>query len=337
MEQRQELLARINQTGRKLSKGQKRIAEFIVNHYDKAAFMTASRLGEKVQVSESTVVRFAIRISIGYPALQKALQEMIRNRLTAVQRVEMTGDMSESAVLGMVFKADHAEHPPDHRGHRRNRLHPRDRRAGRGPARLRRGRALLGAAGGVFGAITWALSGTTSASSPPASATCSSRSPAWGSRTRCWAFRSRAIRAGRSRPWRFAKDRGARVLSITDTPLSPLGEVSDLCLTARSDMASFVDSLVAPLSLINALIVALSLRKRDSVSKHFAQLESLWEKNRVYVGKEKHEARGHRRRRPGGHDGGHRRRGGPGPRSCSWRGTRSSAKSSTSRARAAAT
>ena len=85
---------------------------------------------------------------------------------------------------------------------------------------------------------------------------------------------------------RFAKDRGARVLSITDTPLSPLGEVSDLCLTARSDMASFVDSLVAPLSLINALIVALSLRKRDSVSKHFAQLESLWEKNRVYVGKE---------------------------------------------------
>ena len=89
MEQRQELLARINQTGRKLSKGQKRIAEFIVNHYDKAAFMTASRLGEKVQVSESTVVRFAIALGYdGYPALQKALQEMIRNRLTAVQRVE---------------------------------------------------------------------------------------------------------------------------------------------------------------------------------------------------------------------------------------------------------
>ena len=107
MEQRQELLARINQTGRRLSKGQKRIAEYIVNHYDKAAFMTASKLGDKVQVSESTVVRFAIALGYdGYPALQKALQEMIRNRLTAVQRVEMTGDMSESAVLGMVFKAD---------------------------------------------------------------------------------------------------------------------------------------------------------------------------------------------------------------------------------------
>ncbi len=107
MEQRQELLARINQTGRRLSKGQKRIAEYIVNHYDKAAFMTASKLGDKVQVSESTVVRFAIALGYdGYPALQKALQEMIRNRLTAVQRVEMTGDMSESAVLGTVFKAD---------------------------------------------------------------------------------------------------------------------------------------------------------------------------------------------------------------------------------------
>ena len=78
MEHRQELLARINQTGRKLSKGQKRIAEFIVNHYDKAAFMTASRLGEKVQVSESTVVRFAIALGYdGYPALQKALQKLI--------------------------------------------------------------------------------------------------------------------------------------------------------------------------------------------------------------------------------------------------------------------
>ena len=84
----------------------------------------------------------------------------------------------------------------------------------------------------------------------------------------------------------YAKDRGATVLSLTDTPLSPLGEASDLCLTARSDMASFVDSLVAPLSMINALIVAMSLRNRDSVSAHFGQLESLWEKNRVYVGKD---------------------------------------------------
>ena len=250
MEQRQELLARINQTGRKLSKGQKRIAEFIVNHYDKAAFMTASRLGEKVQVSESTVVRFAIALGYdGYPALQKALQEMIRNRLTAVQRVEMTGDMSESAVLGMVFKADMQNI--------RQTIEDIDETV------FTRVIDALDAARRVY------VVGVRS-SAPLAE---------------FLGYYMGFIRAD-VRVMRFAKDRGARVLSITDTPLSPLGEVSDLCLTARSDMASFVDSLVAPLSLINALIVALSLRKRDSVSKHFAQLESLWEKNRVYVGKE---------------------------------------------------
>lgn len=84
----------------------------------------------------------------------------------------------------------------------------------------------------------------------------------------------------------YAKGKGATVVSLTDTPLSPLGEASDFCLTARSDMASFVDSLVAPLSMINALIVAMSLRHREEVSEHFAQLESLWERNHVYVGKD---------------------------------------------------
>ena len=286
MEQRQELLARINQTGRKLSKGQKRIAEFIVNHYDKAAFMTASRLGEKVQVSESTVVRFAIALGYdGYPALQKALQEMIRNRLTAVQRVEMTGDMSESAVLGMVFKADMQNI--------RQTIEDIDETVfthvidALDAARrvyvvgVRSSAPLAEFLGYYMGFIRDDVRVITSGISDVLEqvSRVGEQDAVLGiSFSR---YSRRTIEA-----MRFAKDRGARVLSITDTPLSPLGEVSDLCLTARSDMASFVDSLVAPLSLINALIVALSLRKRDSVSKHFAQLESLWEKNRVYVGKE---------------------------------------------------
>ncbi|MGI5884961.1 MAG: MurR/RpiR family transcriptional regulator [Candidatus Spyradocola sp.] len=286
MEQRQELLARINQTGRKLSKGQKRIAEFIVNHYDKAAFMTASRLGEKVQVSESTVVRFAIALGYdGYPELQKALQEMIRNRLTAVQRVEMTGDMSESAVLGMVFKADMQNirqtiEDIDEKVFTRV-VDALDEAKRVYVVGVRSSAPLAEFLGYYMGFIRDDVSVITSGISDvleqvsrvgEADAVLGISFPRYSRRT---------IEA-----MRFAKDRGARVLSITDTPLSPLGEVSDLCLTARSDMASFVDSLVAPLSLINALIVALSLRKRDSVSKHFAQLESLWEKNRVYVGKE---------------------------------------------------
>ena len=108
MEQRQELLARINQTGRKLSKGQKRIAEYIVNHYDKAAFMTASKLGKAAGVSESTVVRFAMELGYdGYPSMQKAMQEMVMNRLTTVQRIGVTNNrMGGQDLVSSVLQSD---------------------------------------------------------------------------------------------------------------------------------------------------------------------------------------------------------------------------------------
>ncbi len=286
MEQRQELLARINQTGRRLSKGQKRIAEYIVNHYDKAAFMTASKLGDKVQVSESTVVRFAIALGYdGYPALQKALQEMIRNRLTAVQRVEMTGDMSESAVLGTVFKADMQNirqtiEDLDEANFSRtvDALCEAERVYVVG---VRSSAPLAQFLGYYMNFIRDNVMVITSGISDVLEqvARVGEKDVVLGiSFPR---YSRRTIEA-----MNYAKGKGAAVVSLTDTPLSPLGEASDFCLTARSDMASFVDSLVAPLSMINALIVAMSLRHREEVSEHFAQLESLWERNHVYVGKD---------------------------------------------------
>lgn len=286
MEQRQELLARINQTGRRLSKGQKRIAEYIVNHYDKAAFMTASKLGDKVQVSESTVVRFAIALGYdGYPALQKALQEMIRNRLTAVQRVEMTGDMSESAVLGTVFKADMQNirqtiEDLDEANFSRtvDALCEAERVYVVG---VRSSAPLAQFLGYYMNFIRDNVMVITSGLSDVLEqvARVGEKDVVLGiSFPR---YSRRTIEA-----MNYAKGKGATVVSLTDTPLSPLGEASDFCLTARSDMASFVDSLVAPLSMINALIVAMSLRHREEVSEHFAQLESLWERNHVYVGKD---------------------------------------------------
>lgn len=286
MEQRQELLARINQTGRRLSKGQKRIAEYIVNHYDKAAFMTASKLGDKVQVSESTVVRFAIALGYdGYPALQKALQEMIRNRLTAVQRVEMTGNMSESAVLGMVFKADMQNirqtiEDLDEANFSRtvDALCEAERVYVVG---VRSSAPLAQFLGYYMNFIRDNVMVITSGISDVLEqvARVGEKDVVLGiSFPR---YSRRTIEA-----MNYAKGKGATVVSLTDTPLSPLGEASDFCLTARSDMASFVDSLVAPLSMINALIVAMSLRHREEVSEHFAQLESLWERNHVYVGKD---------------------------------------------------
>ena len=286
MEQRQELLARINQTGRRLSKGQKRIAEYIVNHYDKAAFMTASKLGDKVQVSESTVVRFAIALGYdGYPALQKALQEMIRNRLTAVQRVEMTGDMSESAVLGTVFKADMQNirqtiEDLDEANFSRtvDALCEAERVYVVG---VRSSAPLAQFLGYYMNFIRDNVMVITSGISDVLEqvARVGEKDVVLGiSFPR---YSRRTIEA-----MNYAKGKGATVVSLTDTPLSPLGEASDFCLTARSDMASFVDSLVSPLSMINALIVAMSLRHREEVSEHFAQLESLWERNHVYVGKD---------------------------------------------------
>ena len=286
MEQRQELLARINQTGRRLSKGQKRIAEYIVNHYDKAAFMTASKLGDKVQVSESTVVRFAIALGYdGYPALQKAMQEMIRNRLTAVQRVEMTGDMSESAVLGTVFKADMQNirqtiEDLDEANFSRtvDALCEAERVYVVG---VRSSAPLAQFLGYYMNFIRDNVMVITSGISDVLEqvARVGEKDVVLGiSFPR---YSRRTIEA-----MNYAKGKGATVVSLTDTPLSPLGEASDFCLTARSDMASFVDSLVAPLSMINALIVAMSLRHREEVSEHFAQLESLWERNHVYVGKD---------------------------------------------------
>ena len=286
MEQRQELLSRINQTGRRLSKGQKRIAEYIVNHYDKAAFMTASRLGDKVEVSESTVVRFALALGYdGYPELQKALQEMIRNRLTAVQRVEMTGDMNEATVLSTVLKADMQN----------------IRQTMEDVDEVTFSRAIdeLAAAKRVY------VVGVRS-SAPLAQFLGYYMSFIRDNVKTVTAgisdVQEQVVRVGENdvvlgvsfprysrrtiEAMHYAKEHGATVISITDTPLSPLGQASDLCLTARSDMASFVDSLVAPMSLINALIVALSLRYRDEVAEHFEHLENLWEQNNVYIGKE---------------------------------------------------
>jgi len=113
MQDMQDIIRRLNQSGKRLSKGHRRIAEYIVAHYDKAVFMTASRLGENVGVSESTVVRFAAALGYeGYPQLQRSLQELVRHRLTAVQRFEMSSEIDRSAVLRTVLKADLQNHRP---------------------------------------------------------------------------------------------------------------------------------------------------------------------------------------------------------------------------------
>ena len=266
------------------SKCQKQIARFILEHYDKAAFMTASRLGVTVGVSESTVVRFATELGYdGYPHLQRALQEMIRNKLTSVQRMEVAGDrMGGRDVLQTVLHAD--------TDMIRVTLDEIDRDAFQGAVDalmgakriyilgVRSSSALASFLGFYFNLLfeNVTLVHTNSVSEifeqvlrvGPGDVLFGISFPRYSKRTLS--------------AMKYARDRGARVIALTDSQLSPLARVADHVLLARSDMASFVDSLVAPLSVINALIVAVGMSRRDEIEQTFNKLERIWEEYDVY-------------------------------------------------------
>jgi len=286
MENAQELIQRLNQSGKRLSKSHRRIAECIVTHYDKVAFMTAARLGEYVGVSESTVVRFASALGYdGYPQLQKALQELIRHRLTASQRFEMISEMGHSEVVAKVLKSDMHNIRITLEELNVNmfeeviseilcarQIYVLGMRSSAPLAQF-----LAHYLGFIFNNVLVVTSGVNDVIEQLArigedDLLIGISFPRYSMRT---------IEA-----MRFAKERGAQLVAITDGPLSPLAGVTSTCLTARSDMASFVDSLTAPLSLINALIVSLGQSRRQQVAAHFESLEKIWDNYNVYLGKD---------------------------------------------------
>ncbi len=284
MQDMQDLIDRLNHSGRKLSKGHRRIAQYIVEHYDKAVFMTASRLGESVGVSESTVVRFAIVLGYeGYPQLQRALQELISHRLTAVQRFEMFSEIDPNAVLRTVLKSDmqnirttveeldnHSFEDAVTRILKAKEIYVIGLRSAAPLAQF------LGYyLNYIFDRIHLVSSAATDVFEEIARV--SQEDVVLGiSFPR---YSTRTVEA-----MRFARSCGAQVISITDGPMSPLHGVSDVCLNACTDMASFVDSLAAPMSVINALIVSLGLHRKDELGRHFKQLEAIWAANDVYLG-----------------------------------------------------
>lgn len=283
MENAQELIQRLNHSGKKLSKSHRRIAECIVSHYDKVVFMTASRLGEYVGVSESTVVRFAAALGYsGYPQLQKALQELIRHRLTAAQRFEMTSDMDHTQVLNKVLKADMQNIRSTIDGID-NAAFLRAVQVISGARRiyilgLRSAAPLAQFAGYylhyIFDDVRVVAAGSTDVFEAISRIEASDvllgiSFPRYSSRT---------IEA-----MSFARSRHAQVIGLTDGPMSPLHEVADICLSMRTDMASFVDSMAAPMSVINALIVALGIQNREALNARFKQLEEVWDAYSVYM------------------------------------------------------
>ncbi len=285
MENTQELLQRLNHSGKRLSKSHRRIAECIVTHYDKAAFMTASRLGEYVGVSESTVVRFAAALGYeGYPQLQKALQELIRHRLTATQRLEMTGDMGHAQVLNKVLKTDiqNIRSTLDELNLSTFDAVIESLLQARAiyVLGLRASAPLAEFLGHYLNFIFLNVHTVTSGVSDVFEQIARINDEDALIGISFPRYTSHTVKA-----MKFARSRGATLIAITDGPLSPLHAEANLCLMAKSDMASFVDSLAAPLSLINALIVALSQRRRSQVTEYFQKMEDIWSEYRVYLGK----------------------------------------------------
>ncbi len=283
-----DLLQCINASYKTMSKGQKQIAQYILDNYDKAAFITASKMGSLVGVSESTVVRFAYALGYdGYPSLQRSLQELIRNKLTSVQRIQLTEDIQEGDMLKTVLKADMHNirstiESVDEQAFDRvitgllsaRRVYVLGQRSSTPLAEffgyylnfvLENVRIITAGTGDIFEQMIRIEDGDV----------CVGISfPRYSTRT--------------VEGMKFAKGKGARVFALTDGLISPLADCAEEVLIARSDMASFADSLVAPLSLINAIIVALSIRRKDEVSQRFAQLEAIWDKQKVYIGKDGH-------------------------------------------------
>ena len=266
------------------SKGQKNIARYILEHYEKAAYMTAAKLGALVNVSESTVVRFANELGYdGYPAFQAALRELVRTNLTSFQRVEVSDSIiGDRDVLDQVLLSD-AEKI-------RRTLDSVDRRAfDEAVDRMINARRIY---------IIGVRSSATLAGFLHYNLQMAFDNLALVQTTSGNEMLEQIMRIGKGdvmiaisfpryskriiKAVEFAKRSGADVVALTDRESSPIAKQADQLLTANSDMASFVDSLVAPLSIINAIAVAVGKKKREELTERLRKLEAIWDEYDVY-------------------------------------------------------
>ena len=267
----------------RLSKGQKLIAEYILKNYDKAAFMTAAKLGVSVGVSESTVVRFANELGFsGYPKLQKALQELIKNKLTTVQRLELRNDyFSDGDALKGVLKADMENIRATLEKINENVFEDVVKSIFEAKRiyiiGLRSSTALSEFLGFYLNIILQNVKVVSYGISDVFEQMINVSEGDFVIGIGFPRYAAKTIDA-----LAFSQDRGAKVVALTDSLLSPLATKADYTLIAQSNMASFVDSLVAPLSVINALIIAVGMREKENISNVFAGLEEIWQNYNVY-------------------------------------------------------
>lgn len=278
------LISRMERCAPQFSKGQRRIAQYIEEHYETAAYMTAYRLGETVGVSESTVVRFAAELGFdGYPQLQKEMQKLTRSRLTSVQRVEVARErMTDDEVADAVMSCDIQNI--------RQTLTelPRERFRQAVDALVSARRVYIFGAGSCRALASFLayylnlLLPDVKVISASGEADILEEIIRIGEQDAIVGISFPRYSTRAAKTLHFAKSRKAKVVAITDSPVAPIAQLADCCLLAHSDMATIVDSLVAPMSIINALIVAVSLRRMEENQPVLSELEGLWETYQVY-------------------------------------------------------
>ena len=284
----QDILSILQEKKSGFSKGQRLIAKYITEEYDKAAFMTANRLGKTVGVSESTVVRFAVDLGFdGYPSMQKAMQEMVLNRLTSVQRIEVANNrIGDQDVVSMVIQSDMEKL----------------RQTGENLSR----KDFSAAVNAILGAKRVYILGVRSAA-PLAdflgyylnymfnnvhvltgcgTSEMFEKIVGIDSQDVVIAFSFPRYSSATTKGAQYCRSTGATVIGITDSRESPLGVCCDHVLCAKSDMVSLVDSLVAPLSVVNALIVSIAAKREKELHRTFEALERIWDQYHVYEKRE---------------------------------------------------
>ena len=279
-----DMLKNIQEKYAKMSKGQKKLADFVVNNYDKAVFMTAAKLGEVVGVSESTVVRFAMTLGFsGYPDFQRELKEVVRNKLNSIQRMEVTSDrIGESGILENVLSSDINQI--------KNTLRSIDVKA------FNEAVCTIAEAKKIYVIGLRSCAPLASFLGLYLNLICESVSVIhYNSSSEVFEQMMRVhdqdVVIGISYPrysmrtlkaLEFASSRQAKVITLTDSIHSPINLYSSCNLIAKSDTASIVDSLVAPLSVINAIIVSLFIRNQKAVINTLENLELIWDEYEVY-------------------------------------------------------
>lgn len=280
----EDVLSVLKASAHTFSKGQRKIAAYITEAYDKAAFMTASKLGKTVGVSESTVVRFATELGFdGYPSMQKALQEMVLNRLTSVQRIGVTSDrLGDQDVVSMVLQSDADK--------LRQTNETLDREAFRkSVAAILQARKIyiLGARSAAvlvnfLGYYMNYMFDNVHIITTSAAGEMFEKLVNVGPEDVVIACSFPRYSAATTKSVQYCRSAGATVIGLTNTQMSPLGQNSDYVLVAKSDMVSLVDSLVAPMSVVNALVVALAAAREKELSRTFDKLERVWEEYNIY-------------------------------------------------------